>query len=221
MDKVTFIIDGGYFTKSFRKCCGCFPRSEDVESYVDTLQRHVDEKFSDRKSSLYRVFFYDCAPLASTIRNPLDQSPLCLSKTKDFKENQHLQDGLKRLPFFALRLGNLITPHGWRGWTLKTKIKELANRSSPLEASDLKPNMTQKGVDMRIGLDIASIAAKKTCDRLILISGDTDMIPALKLARKEGLQVCLHMFTNSPPLYMHAHTDVLTLHQDIGLETGG
>jgi len=216
MDKVTFIVDGGYFTKSFRKCCGRFPRSEDVKSYVDTLQCHVDEKFSDRKSSLYRVFFYDCAPLLIKIKNPLDKSILDLSKKELFKENQRLQNDLKRLPFFALRLGKLLIPKGWSGWTIKTRIRELANRTGSLKASDLKPNMTQKGVDMRIGLDIASIAAKKTCDRLILISGDTDMIPALKLARKEGLQVCLHMFANNPPLDMHIHTDVLTVHKDIG-----
>ena len=39
----------------------------------------------------------------------------------------------------------------------------------------------QKGVDMRIGIDVATLALKKIVERIILFSGDTDMIPALKL----------------------------------------
>ena len=68
---------------------------------------------------------------------------------------------------------------------------------------------------MRIGLDIASIATKKLCDRLVLISGDTDMIPAMKLARTEGLQIFLHMFTPTHNLDMHAHADVITDHHKV------
>ena len=99
MDKVTFIIDGGYFTKSFRKYCGSFPRSEDVKSCVDVLQKHVDSLYPHRKSGLYRVFFYDCAPFSGPIENPLDQSTFDLSKTKVFKENQRLQNELQRTLF--------------------------------------------------------------------------------------------------------------------------
>lgn len=41
----------------------------------------------------------------------------------------------------------------------------------------------QKGVDMKIGLDIASLAYKKQLDQIILISGDSDFVPVAKLAR--------------------------------------
>jgi uncharacterized LabA/DUF88 family protein len=34
-----------------------------------------------------------------------------------------------------------------------------------------------------------TLALKTIVERIVLISGDTDMIPALKLARREGLQV--------------------------------
>ena len=44
---------------------------------------------------------------------------------------------------------------------------------------------------MRIGVDVASLALKRIVDRIILISGDIDMIPALKLAKREGIQVIL------------------------------
>ena len=42
---------------------------------------------------------------------------------------------------------------------------------------------------MRIGLDIATISANGRIDRIVLVSGDTDLIPATKHARKANLQV--------------------------------
>ena len=35
--------------------------------------------------------------------------------------------------------------------------------------------MRQKGVDLKIGIDIASLAYKKLVDQIVLISGDSDL----------------------------------------------
>ena len=53
------------------------------------------------------------------------------------------------------------------------------------------PRIEQKAVDMKIGLDIAFMATKKVADLLIIITGDSDIVPALKFARREGMQVGL------------------------------
>jgi uncharacterized LabA/DUF88 family protein len=45
---------------------------------------------------------------------------------------------------------------------------------------------------MRIGLDIASLAFKRIVGAVLLITGDSDLVPAMKLARREGLRVYLH-----------------------------
>jgi len=60
-----------------------------------------------------------------------------------------------------------------------------------LSAADIRYGLEQKGVDMRIGMDFATLSLKRLVDRIILISGDTDMVPAIKLARREGIQVCM------------------------------
>ena len=52
-------------------------------------------------------------------------------------------------------------------------------------------NIEQKGVDMRIGIDIASLAYKKLVNQIILISGDSDFVPAAKQARREGIDFIL------------------------------
>lgn len=69
-------------------------------------------------------------------------------------------------------------------------IKDLANGKrvwSDITADDVKLNIEQKGVDMRIGVDIASLAFKQQVNQIILISGDSDFVPAAKLARREGI----------------------------------
>ena len=69
-------------------------------------------------------------------------------------------------------------------------VKKLCKKSitiDDIQESNLVLNMRQKGVDMKIGLDIASLAYKKLVDQIVLISGDSDFVPAAKLARIEGI----------------------------------
>ena len=40
--------------------------------------------------------------------------------------------------------------------------------------------MGQKGVDIRIGLDIARIAVKHIVDIIVLVTGDSDFVPVMK-----------------------------------------
>ena len=62
---------------------------------------------------------------------------------------------------------------------------------SDLSDSDFEPNFVQKGVDMRIGIDIVTIATKRQADQIILIAGDSDFVPAAKFARREGIDFVL------------------------------
>ena len=76
-----------------------------------------------------------------------------------------------------------------------------------VEAGDVIPKILQKGVDMRIGLDIAALALKRLVSAIVIVSGDSDLVPALKLARREGLRVYLDALGNRqirPDLKKHA-----------------
>lgn len=87
------------------------------------------------------------------------------------------------------------------------KPKRIPIAGEPLTDDDFKPDFEQKGVDMRIGLDIASHAAQRSLDRIVLLSGDTDCIPAMKHARISGLQVVLASLPNhrvAPELLWHS-----------------
>ena len=58
---------------------------------------------------------------------------------------------------------------------------------------------------MRIGLDIASLTHKGRVTQIVLISGDSDFVPAAKLARRGGIDFVLDPMwaTIRPDLYEH------------------
>jgi uncharacterized LabA/DUF88 family protein len=81
-----------------------------------------------------------------------------------------------------------------------------------LASHSVNLGLRQKGVDMRIGIDIASLALKKQADIIILVAGDSDFVPAAKLARREGIDFILD------PLWQHINADLFE-HID-GLQSG-
>ena len=57
-------------------------------------------------------------------------------------------------------------------------------------------------------MDIACMAIRQTVDTIVMITGDSDLVPALKLARREGLRVYCVQFLE------RRLTDVLIMHSD-------
>jgi uncharacterized LabA/DUF88 family protein len=81
-----------------------------------------------------------------------------------------------------LRFGELVH----EGWHLKAGIQNRPGPTVQISAADFQPTIRQKGVDMRIGLDIASLTLKKHADAIVLVTADSDFIPAMKFARRAG-----------------------------------
>jgi len=78
-----------------------------------------------------------------------------------------------------------------------------------LNANDLVPDFKQKGVDMRIGLDIAWLSLKRIVDGMVLVTSDSDFIPAMKLARKEGIRLFLETLGHPVFRDLKVHTDII------------
>ena len=68
-----------------------------------------------------------------------------------------------------------------------------------LTDTDFSPALRQKGVDMRIGLDIASITLKRQANVILLVAGDADFVPGAKLARREGVHFILDPLWQNVP----------------------
>jgi uncharacterized LabA/DUF88 family protein len=144
---------------------------------------------------------------SSKLTNPLDSSILDLGSHPHYSANVSLQQGLEVQPDFALRQGDTAV-HGWAvgGAAMRHIVK---NGARAIQANDLIPNIEQKGVDLRIGLDIARLSLGKLVDIIVVVTGDSDMVPAFKFARREGVRVYLDHLGHGVKRTLKAHVDVV------------
>jgi uncharacterized LabA/DUF88 family protein len=196
-------MDGGFVKKKLQQRNRHFPTVAEIDAEVQRL------KASPHLAgfSLLRVYFYDAPPASGKLKNPLDGSVLDLGVHPHFRANVGLQQGLEMLPDFALRQGDT----GVYGWVLgNAALRDLRdNGGRELTANDLVPNIEQKGVDLRIGLDIARLALGRLVDVIVVVTGDSDMVPAFKFARREGARVYLDHFGHGVKRALRAHVDLI------------
>jgi uncharacterized LabA/DUF88 family protein len=187
--KTVLLVDGGYLRAS---------AAQSNRNYDAGLIEAFAQQCWRQPEYLMRVLYYDAPQYEGRAQLPVS------GNWKSFKPRDTLLDDIGRLERFAVRRGTL----GFRGW--KPRTIPIAGETELTDA-DFKPVFEQKGVDMRVGLDIATFAHRKSVERIILVSGDTDMIPAMKEARKSGLEIVL---AKLPPPARAPH-DGLLHHSDI------
>lgn len=189
------LVDGGFYRRRAYACLGDKTpreRADELESYC---KRHLTEKIQgiQRSHQLYRIFYYDCPPITKNVYNPLTKKQVDLSKSDTFKWSTEFFDCLKEKRKFALRFGKLADAQAHYVLTDKAfrKLCSGTIKFEDLEERDCVLEIDQKGVDMKIGLDIASMSYKKQVNQIVLISGDSDFVSAAKLARREGIDFIL------------------------------
>lgn len=60
----------------------------------------------------------------------------------------------------------------------------------------------EKGVDVQMAVDMLVAAYENTCDRIVLVSSDTDLAPAIKRAQHKGKVVEYIGFSHKPSVAM-------------------
>lgn len=199
-ERVVILLDGGFVKKKLQAKLKRFPGTADVVRFC----AEVMQKPRLSEQDLLRVYYYDAPPLSGIGQNPIDGNELAFETTPEAARNRKLIDSLDFEPDFAVRRGQLV----FTGWKLgKAALKNLSMSPRVIEAKDLIPDISQKGVDIRIGLDIATIAIKRLAAILVLVTGDSDFVPAMKLARKEGMRVYLECMGHGVRAELKAHAD--------------
>jgi len=200
--KYAVLVDGGFIKKKLQERHKHFPNVTEIQTEVDRIKAHV----LLRAVTLLRVYFYDAPPASGVITNPLDGRKTDLSGTPNHANNTSLQQTLEMQPDFALRSGETAV----HGWSLgSAALKSLTQTPRPLVAKDLVPDIEQKGVDLRIGLDIARLSLRQLVDIIVVVTGDSDMVPAFKFARREGVRVYLDHMGHGVRRELKAHADVV------------
>jgi hypothetical protein len=110
-----------------------------------------------------------------------------------------------QVPYVSVRRSDLV----FRGWKVRHGGLPDKDASVTLTAPDLEPNIHQKGVDMRLGLDIAALTLKSHVGAFVLAAGDSDFVPAMKFARREGAQLVLVTLGHSVRADMPEHSDLM------------
>ncbi|MFN0116047.1 MAG: NYN domain-containing protein [Paracoccaceae bacterium] len=163
-----------------------------VSNHLDRINEVVSAK--NKWSLLYRTFYYDARPYGERGHLPVSRKAVDYQKTNQYEFRTKLFELLRRWPNVAVRLGE-VRKAPERSWVLSADAQNAllsGKRTVPeLIDDDFAPALTQKGVDMRIGVDIASLSIKRQIDTIVLITGDSDFVPAAKLARREGVRVVL------------------------------
>lgn len=218
--KTAILIDGGFFIRRYKHIQG-FDKTDSAElmakNVVSYCFKHIQKinnyrnRYNLPPTELYRIFYYDAEPFDGNSHNPITNKSFSFKNTPQYKFRQDLFTELKKQRKIALRLGFL--KNSSKNWVIRSKYtKELLNGQlaiSDLGSDDIEFPLNQKAVDMKVGLDIASLAFKHQVDQIILIAGDSDFVPAAKFARKEGVDFILDPMLNFIDPTLHEHIDGL------------
>ncbi len=203
------LVDGAFFLRRFKKC---FPDHDHTDptsvahglgllaywhlalkigpiKLTEEVRRYQSE--ISESPEFYRLFFYDCPPLTKRMHTPVSKRSINFATNEDALFRLAVHDEIQKIRKVALRLGRLNDTSLWRLKEAATKrLIETPESFVPTD-EDFEIDTKQKGVDMRLGLDVASLAFKKQVDQIVLVAADADFVPAAKLARREGMDVVL------------------------------
>lgn len=232
--KVAVLIDGSFFIRRLLLHYRKFFRSHSLLTAEQTIaiikklvSKHLNSPKSNHKNHnyhLYRVYFYDSRPLSIKIHLPVREVGETNRRVIDFAKlpeniyRNELLDLIIKQRKYALRLGQLKHNKQWK--LTDTALNQLLKGQitfDKLSNDDFYYDVRQKGVDVKLGMDITTLAMNKLVDKIILIAGDSDFVPAGKLARTSGIDFVLDALHNHIDLKLYEHIDGLVSHDLVAI----
>jgi uncharacterized LabA/DUF88 family protein len=204
MKSVAILLDAGFVKFRLRKLLRTGKITAEQIYEFALACRASDEE-------ILRIYYYDCPPFAEEIRDQRNRDLVLFTPNEKLIAHETaLQNSLALKDLVAYRRGEL----SFSGWKMprhaEIELQSDHNKKIEIALRSLKPDFTQKRVDMKIGLDVAWLASKRICDRIILVTADSDFIPAMKFARREGTQVVLvPMGTKYIKTVLKEHADII------------
>ena len=197
MKRVAVLIDLGFVLYSLYRPLGRrHATASDIHDFACKCVQPNEE--------LFRIYCYHCPPFSGTERHPLTRSPVHFKSTPTYTTMTRLINELSIKDNVAFRGGEI----SFNGWLIKKHAaQDIASTGRPLVENDFTPDLKQKRVDIKIGLDVAWLSSKAIVDRLVLVTGDSDLVPAMKFARREGVQVVLIHLNQPIKQDMSIHAD--------------
>lgn len=222
--RVAVLVDGSFFLqrlsffkRKFFATKGDLTPSQVVKILTSSVKKHISADNHYNKSHHYRTYFYDAPPLDIKAHYPFPANPsdrhkqaVDFSRLPSTIHRQEILQELKKQRKVALRLGHIKHDKKWK---LKSNVLDELLKGerefSDLTNEDFSYSMRQKGVDIKLGIDISTLSQNKQVDKIVLIAGDSDFVPAAKLARTNGIDFVLDPLRNNIDPSLHEHIDGL------------
>lgn len=201
--KYAVLVDGAFACKRLYRLLGNrHATAQDVIAKCQRIRSHDALK----DGTLLRIHYYDAPPATGQVTNPVSGMTVNLGQSATFSRVASVHDTLELSADFTFRRGELVA----RGWRLRENVlRRIVKGRRGVRASDLIPDLRQKGVDLRMGLDIARLSLRRLVDVLVVVAGDSDLVPAFRFARREGIRV-YHDHMGAPVMRdLKAHTDLV------------
>jgi uncharacterized LabA/DUF88 family protein len=196
------MMDGGFVRQKLKTKLKRMPTAEDVRD----VYTKILEKSAVKDMTLFRIYWYDSDPYCEKGTHPISHAEIDFGKSAEAGPFFALIQAMEFQPHVAVRRGKTAL----RGWKLGQRaMKDITKCPRVVNHKDVVPDIGQKGVDMRIGLDIAWISLKHIADVIVLVAGDSDFVPAMKFARREGLRVYLDALGHGVYPELKAHSDLV------------
>ena len=138
------LIDGGFVKRKLGSHARP-TRISDVTRFLERLTAHPRLE----RLQLHRIYWYDALPLTGSATRPLRGGSVDFGRTAMAEANRELLSQLGASPYVSVRRGDLV----FRGWKVRSNRLPEREPTVVLRSNDIEPNIQQKGVDMRIGLD--------------------------------------------------------------------
>ena len=199
------LLDGGFLTKKLYEQNKRPATAEDVEAECERIKGLPYVAGYE----LLRIYYYDAPPSDETVTLPVSGNRLNLAGTTRFREAQSLYDRLIMKPNVALRMGETrLSPHIWK---IKPHVaRGLRRNPRALTDADFALDIGQKGVDIRIGMDMARLALRELVRAVVVVTADADFIPAFSFVRREGVKVILDTMGHTRSrAELKAHADIV------------
>ena len=162
--ETAILVDGGFYRKRANKLFGSSSPEEAAKQLHRYCMTLLNDKYEHR--NLYRIFYYDCPPSDKVVYHPLTGKSVNLKKSPDYEWMTMFLQELRKFRKVALRLGRM-SENGAQYQLKYETLKRLFRGDiaiADIKENDFKLEFKQKGVDMRIGVDISSLAFKKQVD---------------------------------------------------------
>lgn len=216
------LIDGGHVRSSYKDSLGRQHTAADIERLLVSVIDHP----SVAGKEFFKSVYYDAAPFTGTTVNPLDGTTLNYRRTAGFSVSSRVFREIGTLLRTSVSLGHL-THQGWTvpDYVVKAKTTERFGfpswppdmESFTVTADDLCPNIAQKGVDTDIAFDMGMIAATGQVTDVVLVSRDTDFVPAMRKLMFLGIRVHVLVFDTPAPAEM-LRTATSVIHMPLGAD---